>query len=249
MGRTEQVRQERFVLRSDGLRLQVFVAIPRESARTLPSVQINHGGGGFDPLYEQMAVALAQRGFVGVAMVHRGYPGSDGHMEYGKGEIVDIGNLCAELCGRPYVDPDRLGILGYSRGAHAALLAIERHDCFRAGVLWSAPVDMARHVRVHPWIEHMIGGTPEQVPEEYACRSPLASVDRIHCPLLILHGEQDDVVPVEHARLLAGALEERGKPFELGLLPGEGHTWTPSGLRTVWSRTVAFLERHLSVEP
>jgi dipeptidyl aminopeptidase/acylaminoacyl peptidase len=95
----------------------------------------------------------------------------------------------------------------------------------------------------------MIGGTPEEVPEEYACRSPLGGVDRISCPVLILHGEQDDVVPVVHARLLAGALEDLGKPCELGLLPEEGHSWSTPGLRTVWSRTVAYLERHLMAEP
>lgn len=249
MRRAEGIRQERFVLCSEGLGLQVFVATPQEGSVLLPTVQIHHGGGGFDPLYEQMAVSLAQRGFVGVAMVHRGYPGSEGHMEYGKGEIVDIGNLCDELRSRPYVDPERLGILGYSRGAHAALLALGRYDGFRAGVLWSAPVDMERHVRVHPWIQQIVGGTPEEVPEEYAYRSPLGSVDRIPCPVLILHGEEDEVVPVEHARLLAQALEARNKPFELGILPGEGHIWSTSGLRTVWRRTVAFLEQYLAAKP
>ena len=248
MQHADQFRQERFVLRSSGLELQVFVAIPPSSARPLPSVQIHHGGGGFEPLYEQMATALAQRGLVGIAMVHRGFPGSDGHMEYGKGEIVDIGNLADEMRDRCYIDPDRMGILGYSRGAHSTLLALECHDCFRAGVVWSAPVDMARHVRVHPWIQQIIGGTPAEVPEEYACRSPLGSVERIQCPVLILHGEQDDVVPVEHARLLAGALEARGKPFELEILPEEGHIWSTPGLRTVWGRTLAFLEQRLMTE-
>ena len=87
------------------------------------------------------------------------------------------------------------------------------------------------------------------MPEEYACRSPLESVERISCPVLLLHGEEDDVVPVEHARLLAQALEARNKPFELGILPGEGHIWSTSGLRTVWRRTVAFLEQHLAAKP
>lgn len=243
------ILEERFTLRSQGLALAVFAARPADRTGRLPVVQLHHGGGGPGPLYEDLAVLLAERGFVGIAMVHRGYPGSAGRMEYGKGEVLDIGSLSQELGRRTYADPDRMGIVGYSRGAHSALLALERYDFFRAGVLWSAPVDMLRHVRLHPWIAEMIGGAPEEVPEEYAARSPLARAGEIDCPLLILHGEDDDVVPPEHSLLLATALEEHGKPFELELFPGEGHVWSPSGFATVWSRTVAFLERHLGAAP
>lgn len=248
MAETDPVRQERFILRSEGLDLRVFAAVPANEEVASPCVQIHHGGGGFGPLYEQMAEQLARHGILGVALIHRGYPGSEGCQQYGKGEVRDIGNLSEELRRRFDVDSERMAIIGYSRGAHSALLALERYRDFCAGVLWSPPVDMARHVRVHPWIQDIIGGSPGHVPEEYACRSPLGAVEQISCPVLILHGEQDDVVPAEHSRLLAAALKAEGKTFELEFMPGEGHVWSQGGLLTVWRRTGAFLERYLMAE-
>lgn len=233
------------MLDSDGLRLRVFLAIPETGAGTFPSVQIHHAGGGYESIYEHMALDLAGKGFVGITMIHRGYPGSDGEMEYGKGEIKDIGKLTEELLSRPYIDPEAMGIMGYSRGAHNAILAIEACDYFSAGALWSVPVDMLDHVAVNPWIDFMFGGTPDEVPEEYHIRSSIHFVDRIHCPLLILHGEDDHVIPVRHARRLAEALEKLGKPYELKTFPGEWHIWTTPGFNNNWRLTVDFFERHI----
>ncbi len=166
------VIKDSFVLHSEGLRLKVFVAAPEGQAGPFPSVQIHHAGGGYESVYEHMAVELAQRGFVGITMIHRGYPGSQGRMEYGKGEITDIGNLTREIRRRHDSDPQRMGIMGYSRGAHNAILAVERYDYFRAGALWSTPVDMFDHVQVNPWTAEMFGGCPTKFPKNTASAHP-----------------------------------------------------------------------------
>jgi dipeptidyl aminopeptidase/acylaminoacyl peptidase len=239
------VVKESFVLDSEGLRLKVFVAAPEGDGGPFPSVQIHHAGGGYEPVYEHMAVELAQRGFLGITMIHRGYPGSQGDMEYGKGEITDIGNLTREIRRRPDADSYRMGIMGYSRGAHNAILAVERFDYFRAAALWSTPVDMFDHVQVNPWIAYMFGGLPDEVPEEYRMRSSINCVDQIDCPLLLIHGEMDDVVPVRHTLRLAEALRKKDKLFELQLFPDEGHIWSMSGFAHNWRLTVDFFERCL----
>ncbi len=239
------ISTEIFMLDSEGLRLRVFLARPRNLSGPLPAVQIHHGGGGYEPVYEDMAVELAREGMVGIALVHRGYPGSGGEMEYGKGEIRDIGNLTAKLVKRPYVDNSRLGIMGYSRGGHNAILAIEQLGLFAAGALWSTPVDMKELVRSVPWVARIIGGFFDEVPHEYYIRSSINFVEKINCPLLILHGEQDDVVSVEHALRLARALAVNHKPYELKLFPGEGHNWTLSGFEHNRRITLDFFKRHL----
>ena len=240
------VSREDFLLHSDGLRLSASVTLPGSGQGPFPCVQIHHGGGGFDPSYSRMARWLAERGFVGVTLIHRGYPGSEGRMEYGKGEVGDIGKLTEELGRRSIIDPARLGILGYSRGAHSALLALERFSCFKAGVLWSPPTDMVDLVRVNPWITEIVGSSPEEAPEEYRLRSPLFFTERLGCPLLVFHGDEDDVVPVRHSVRLAEALEETGRTCELRLAPGEGHSWSPGGFLQNWRETVEFFERHLA---
>jgi dipeptidyl aminopeptidase/acylaminoacyl peptidase len=241
----EGVVKESFVLVSAGLRLKGFVAAPEPNGEPFPSVQIHHAGGGYEPVYEHMAVELAQHGFLGITMIHRGYPGSQGDMEYGKGEITDIGNLTQEILRRPDADPHRMGIMGYSRGAHNAILAVERYDYFRAAALWSTPVDMFDHVQVNPWIAYMFGGLPEEAPEEYRIRSSINYVDQIDCPLLLIHGEMDDVVPVRHTLQLADAMRKKGKLFELQLFPHEGHIWSMSGFAYNWRLTLDFFERYL----
>lgn len=135
------IQTETFMLRSDGITLRVFVASPRGDSPPLPSVQIHHGGGGYEQVYEHMAVDLARSGFVGITMIHRGYPGSQGQMEYGKGEIIDIGRLTEEMAARADIDEKRMGIMGYSRGAHNALLAVERYDHFlcSGGIIFLPP--------------------------------------------------------------------------------------------------------------
>lgn len=241
----KDIEKEIFILESDGLKLRVFVAFPRSASEPMPSVQIHHAGGGYEGIYEHMGIDLAERGMVGITMIHRGYPGSEGLMEYGKGEIRDIGNLIKEMKTRPYIDPDRMGIMGYSRGAHNALLAIEHYDDFRAGALWSTPVDMFDHVQVNPWISEMFGGTPDQVPEEYRIRSSILFVEQVNCPLLLIHGEIDNVVPVRHTLQLSEALKKLNKPYELKLFQAEGHIWSMSGFNKNWRLTIDWFERHL----
>jgi dipeptidyl aminopeptidase/acylaminoacyl peptidase len=240
------IETETFMLQCDGIALRVFVATPQAVSTPLPSVQIHHGGGGYEQVYEHMAVEMAQRGFAGITMIHRGYPGSQGQMEYGGGEITDIGRLTEEIAARSDIDEDRMGIMGYSRGAHNALLAVERHDYFRAGALWSVPVDMVDHVQVNPWIAEMFGGPPDDVPEAYRIRSAIYFVDRISCPLLLLHGESDEVIPVRHSQRLARAMEELHKPFELKVFENEGHIWSPTAFHNNWQLTTEFFDRQLN---
>lgn len=243
----ESVRIERFLLETEGLRLPVKIFRPAAAARRLASVQIHHAGGGYEPIYDRMATDLAGRGMVGITMIHRGYPEAGGSMEYGKGEIADIGNLVRALDSRPCIDPERMGIMGYSRGAHNALLAVERLRCFRAAALWSVPVDMIDHVSVNPWIAEIIGGSAQELPEEYRSRSGLLFADRIDCPVLLLHGQEDEVVPVRHALRLAEALGSARKPCELRVVAGEGHVWSPAAFGHNWRITAEFFERTLKI--
>lgn len=230
---------------SEELKLKLFTAQPRES-RPCPVVLVNHGGGGPEPTYEGMCLQLAEIGYYAVAMTFRGYYGSEGNQEYGKGEIRDLLNLVNHLKSETdLVDPSRLGMFGYSRGALNALLTCEQSRDFKAVAVWSAPVDMIRHHRINPFIEDLIGGEPDELPEEYRLRSPIHFVDWITCPVLIIHGEMDEVIPVEHAYMLASELKGYGKEFELRIYPGEEHIFTPRAFYSAWKETISFLNKYL----
>ncbi len=196
--------------------------------------------------YEEMCRQLGALGFVALAMTFRGYPGSEGNQEYGKGEVKDLLNLVEYLKSQKgLVDPKSIGMFGYSRGALNSLLACQNSTDFQAVAVWSAPVEMKWHAQLNPFVQDLIGGSPCEIPEEYEARSPINFVDKISCPMLVIHGEADDVIPVEHAYMLAAELKKHQKPYELKIYPGEGHVFSERAFYTAWGETVKFLLKHL----
>ncbi|HEY1730639.1 MAG TPA: dienelactone hydrolase family protein [Terriglobales bacterium] len=113
------------------------------------------------------------------------------------------------------VDPNRIGLLGFSLGAFLALAV--------------ASVDP----RVKSVVD-FFGGLPEEL--QGAPRMP---------PVLILHGEEDRVVPVSEAMKLQQLLERTGTPYEMKLYPGAGHVFNGLQFMDAGRRAVQFLNKHL----
>jgi acetyl esterase/lipase len=77
-------------------------------------------------------------------------------------------------------------------------------------------------VRV-PALELLLGGQPDQLPELARLASPVFHVDASDPPLLLLHGDQDDQMPIEQSRQLEAAYQKLGLPVQLEVLNGSGH--------------------------
>jgi dipeptidyl aminopeptidase/acylaminoacyl peptidase len=233
---------------SDAIRLKVFLARP-DAAGSYPLLLVNHGGGGMDYTYEDLCLQLAGLGYVAAAMTFRGYYPSAGNQEYGQGEIKDILNLVDYLCKEKHVRSDHIGMFGVSRGGHYALLAGEQSRVFRALAIWSAPVDMFQHYQIHPeLLEDTIGGSPADLPDAYRSRSSINFVSQLCCPVMIIHGEKDDVVPLWHPSRLATELRQLGKEYVLKILPDEGHNFSLTGFLLAWRETIRFFAKYLQPE-
>jgi dipeptidyl aminopeptidase/acylaminoacyl peptidase len=86
---------------------------------------------------------------------------------------------------------------------------------------------------------------PEAV-DRYRTRSPVAVVDKITAPLLILQGTDDVVVPPAQSQAIADKLRGLGRTVELHLYEGEGHGWgRPETVKDELERTEDFLRRHV----
>ena len=110
-----------------------------------PLIVLNHGSErGVSERYRAVALELARRGYVVVAPTFRGRGGlegrSQGLVEYGKGEVIDLLQLAQLARKLKYVDPTRSGIIGEGHGATATLLAMERSNVFHAAVVVSPAV-------------------------------------------------------------------------------------------------------------
>ena len=136
------------------------------------------------------------------------------------------------------VDGDNIFLLGCSGGGHMALLAAETAPrLFRAVEVWCAVSDLLKWHRYQTecaggyarHIEACLGGSPEELPEEYAKRSPARHVELLRdLPVSIHHGRHDRVVPYRHSAELAESLEAAGNPrVYLDIFDG-GHEQIPA---------------------
>lgn len=182
----------------------------RRRAPALGSVLLCHGNAGNIGDRVAHADVLTGAGFDVLLFDYRGYGASSGRPDEA-GTYRDARAARSWLVSRPVVDPARVLYLGESLGAAVALELALAHP--PAGVVllsaFTSVRDMARlHYRAVP---------PALVPDAY---SSLGRIAGLRAPLLVLHGEDDMIVPVEHARALFDAAPA---PKRLRVVRGVGH--------------------------
>jgi dipeptidyl aminopeptidase/acylaminoacyl peptidase len=191
-----------------------------------------------------LGTRLAAAGIAAVAVSQPGFGKSAGPADYvGPKTINALTAGYRRLQKEPFVDAKRMGIYGYSRGGMAAsLLAVALDDVkaavFGAGVYdFQRMYDEAKLPGIRENMKRETGMTPEAV----RVRSSVLRMDKLRCPVLILHGEDDKNVPVSQAKLLARRLEELHKEFDLRLFPGREHSIGPEA----GELTLEFFKRRL----
>lgn len=191
-----------------------------------------------------LGVRLAREGFAGLAVTQPGFGKSQGPPDFvGPKTLAVLKVAYGKLRQEKHVDPNRMAIYGYSRGGMAAsLLAVELDDVkaavFGAGVYdFQRAYDEVTLPGIRANMRAETGMTKEAVRE----RSSILRMDRLKCPVLILHGEKDKNVPVSQAKLLRDRLTQLHKEFEIKLFPDREHSIGPE----VGEMTVDFFRRRL----
>lgn len=201
--------------------------------------------------FPYLANLLAARGFVAIRFNLSGtgmQPGDELVTDpdafrantYGRevAELLAVLKATGETLAPGRVDRDRLGLFGHSRGGGDAILAASR-ECLRALVTWAAIADIDRFTPEQkeewrrqgemPVVNARTGQRLALGPgmlAEIEARPPdldiLAAAATVRVPWLIVHGEDDETVPVEDGRRLA---ERAGGERELRLIPEGSHTF------------------------
>lgn len=245
---------------SDGLRITGLASKPA-GAGPFPAVFVNHGG--FDPARTvgPLLDLFAKLGYAAVASDYRGVGDSEGQHEVARGEVNDVLNAMDWARAMRFVDPQRVVMWGHSHGGCIALLAAARRPEIKAVVTIGAPVELAdchrhwvRTVELVPALKPLvglslpIGGTPEQVPQEWKIRSPLYVADRIKCPVLLVQGGRDDAVPPDQARRMAAALQAAGNRHARVLFDADaGHVLDAKAYERLGNILVNFLNQHVGL--
>ncbi|KZT67503.1 alpha/beta-hydrolase [Daedalea quercina L-15889] len=178
----------------------------------------------------------------GWAWLDVNYGGSSGYgRKYikrleGKWGIIDVEDCTSameQLSSAPYslIDPKRSVIRGGSAGGFTTLATIcFKPDAFAAATSLFGIADLRSlaketHKFESHYLEKLVGGTLEEVPEVYKKRSPIFHADKIKTPLLVLQGSIDRVVPPDQAEVIVKAIKERNGRVEYTVFEGEGHGW------------------------
>jgi uncharacterized protein len=242
---------------SDGLTQYGFVNIPKGDG-PFPVVLVLHGYVtpsryrtplGYTTRY---ADALARAGFLVVHPDYRAHGRSQGSENasdnlFRVGYAIDVLNLIAHVKKLPQADAARIGLLGHSMGGGIALrvMAVNRADV-KAAVLYGAMnADEVKNVDQIRDVFRRARSIPEDaVPRErYATISPSSYLDELTAAVSIQHGERDAQVPVQWGRDLHAELTRLGKPVEIDVYLGQGHSLQGAALTRMHARVAAFFRR------
>jgi len=247
----------------DGLELTGYLTTPQGSAgKKLPLVVFPHGGPAArdEPGFDWWAQAMASRGYAVLQVNFRGSAGfgwehlSAGFGQWGRKMQTDLSDGVAHLAAQGVVDPARVCIVGASYGGYAALAgAALEPDVYRCAASVAGLSDLKRFVDwaadrggadTRRWWNRFMGAENGRDPV-LAAYSPALHADKVKAPVLLVHGRDDTVVPLEQSRVMAEALQRAGKPVELVVQAGEDHWLSQADTRlAMLQAVVAFLEKH-----
>ncbi len=232
---------------SQGLRIRGYLALPADLSEPAPAIIFNHGGSGersaLTPHTAAATIGLfAAWGYVAIASQYRGIGGSEGQEEWGGADVDDALALLPLLERLPEVDPDRIGLVGGSRGGMMALQMLRRTTRFRAAVTIGAPTMLHALPLTDPLYRTMLRFLPPGVSPSTAAaeRSALLWAEELckTTPLLVLHGTGDRRVSPEHALYFALALQRVRHPYKLILYDHADHVlagrWAESTADIRW---------------
>ncbi len=246
---------------ADGLDLKMDVYYP-SAGGPWPGLIFIHGGGWTEGDKSPLPVVPTQAGLLAVSINYRMAPAHrfPAMIEDVKCAIRHLRARAAEY----HLDPARIALAGHSAGGHLAALAglagpeagWDSGPCagvssrVQAVVAMSSPADLRRSFPA--WVEDL----KEQVfgAGQLAQASPVTYARRDAPPFMIIHGERDEVVPVEQARLLHDALTRAGAASELLILKNAGHGFEPAGgavspsMDETFGIILTFLAKHLGGE-
>ncbi len=223
---------------SNGVTSTELFHIPYSSPGPLKDpilVMVLHGDAPFNnPSYQyHVAKKIAEENsnVVAVGMLRPGYKDNEGNRSegergkttgdnYTRDVLAAINNLAAEL--KEQYNPSKIILVGHSGGAAISANLLAEYPHFYAGaVLVACPCDL------HEWRAHMKALRPRARiwNKEVNSLSPIEEVERMDdsAQIIVLHGDNDEVVPIDIAKSYVAELEANNKQVNLILLENQGH--------------------------
>jgi len=211
--------------RVDGMEIPVYLFAPlqKKGDRAHAAMVWIHGGvhGNWDQNYLPFIIEAVQKGYVIAAPEYRGSTGYGpelyNEIDYGGKEVDDALTGYDFLSALPYVDPNRVGVMGWSHGGFiTAHLLFRGETPFKAGAAIVPVTNLFQRLSYKgPGYQRSFStqkgilGLPFEKREEYKKRSPYYHVDSLRTPILVHVATNDTDVNFEEAQPLIDALRAR----------------------------------------
>jgi dipeptidyl-peptidase 4 len=237
----------------DGVSLNCFLIKPPnfDPGKKYPVIVYTYGGPHAQVVLNEWDIRnlwhqlMAQKGYIIFALDNRGSAGRGHvfeepiHYHFGGPELSDQRDGVAWLQKQPWVDPQRIGIWGWSYGGHMTLHAMfEASDLFKVGFAGGPLTDWRFYDTIYT---ERYMGLPQQHETEYKESSPVNHVEGFKGKLLIAQGTGDDNVHYSNTLSLINDLIAQGKYVEVIAAPGRGHGINdPPARKIVFNRATQF---------
>jgi dipeptidyl aminopeptidase/acylaminoacyl peptidase len=198
----------------------------------------------------------------GALILRVNYRGSAGYGEkfrqlnvrnLGVGDAWDVLSGVDHLIKLGYVDPGKIGCMGWSQGGYISAFLTASTDRFAAISVGAGISNWATYyynTDITPFTIQYLGKNPIADPGIYQKTSPMSYIEKAKTPTLIQHGENDRRVPIANAFELRQGLEDRGVKVEMVVYKGFGHGITkPRSLRAVAQHNLAWFNHYLWNDP
>ena len=256
-------RLEKFWVERAGYDIECRLLLPHDldESGAYPLVLDIHGGpnGAFYDSFVPVQQALAAAGYPVLAVNPRGSStyGNEFMMavlrDWGGEDYRDLMAALERVCERPYIDPSRLGIHGYSYGGYMTSWAVGHDDRFRAAVVGAPPTDLYSMYGTSDigisFGEPQWGGSLVEAAHELLAHSPITYASSVNTPVLLLHGELDARCPIAQSEEYFTVLKRLGKTVEFVRFPGCTHAFPRTGhphmRREYMARTLDWFDRYL----
>ena len=238
----------------DTLYARLVKPVPFDPGRKYPAIVAVYGGPGAQSVTNRwtgvnLEQLYAANGYVVWQL--------DNHGSYGRGhafestlfrstgqhELEDQMTGIEYLKKLGYVDPARIGLIGWSYGGYMTLYSlVNAPDVFRAGIAGAPVTDWRNYDTIYT---ERYMGLPDENKDGYERSSPQTHAANLKAKLLIVHNIEDDNVHFANTLQMAAALERANRPFRMVIYPQKTHGVTGEYSKSLNSTILQFFEENL----
>ncbi len=169
--------------------------------------------------------------------------------DFGYGDLHDILAGVDTVTKKFSVDPEKVGLTGWSYGGFMTMFAVTQTNRFRAAVAGAGISDWQSYYgenSIDQWMIPFFGASVYDDPAVYAKSSAINFIKRVKTPTLVVVGDRDGECPAPQSFEFWHALRDEHVPTQLVVYPNEGHGFVdPAHRRDVLERALAWFEEYM----